>query len=214
MNRQFRLGGVIITGAFALACSLIPSGPTRSGVVGIDLTPARLSLLPSQAADLILAVALSGRDSGGALATLQWSTTGGVITNNYMLDGVRHITYQAPAPVGDYLFIVTTTYGVPADTARIAVRATPVPVNAVTLTPATVTLVAGNTTTLRAVLTDSTGSALFGRPIEWTSTDAGVATVLVTGFVRAIGAGTATITATSEGHSGTAVVTVLPAPTP
>jgi len=39
-----------------------------------------------------------------------------------------------------------------------------------------------------------------------------VGLVLATGFVRAMAAGTATITATTEGHSGTAVVTVLPAP--
>jgi len=49
---------------------------------------------------------------------------------------------------------------------------------------------------------------LVGRAITWSSSDPTVATVLATGFVRAVGAGTATITATSEGHSGTAAVTV------
>jgi len=51
-----------------------------------------------------------------------------------------------------------------------------------------------------------------GRAITWSSSDPTVATVLATGFVRAVGAGTATITATSEGHSGTAAVTVKAGP--
>ena len=92
----------------------------------------------------------------------------------------------------------------------IDVTVTPVPVNAVTVTPAAVSLAVGDTATLSATLTDSSGSALFGRAITWSSSDPTVATVLVTGFVRGITAGTATITATCEGHSGTAVVTVKP----
>jgi hypothetical protein len=212
VNRHLKLGA-LIAAALAGACGLAASGPEVSRIERIDITPARVSLLPFQAADLTLVVTLSRGDSG-ALATLQWSTTGGVITNNYIINGVRHVTYQSPAQAGNYLFIVTTVTGWPADTARIAVATTPVPVHTVTITPATVNLVAADTTTLRVALTDSTGSALFGRLIEWTTSDAGVATVLATGLVRGIAAGTATITATSEGHSGTAVVTVVAASTP
>ena len=213
MHRHFKLGAVIAGTLVVAACGLTSSGPEVSRIEGIDITPGRVSLVPFQAADLILVVTLSRGDSG-ALATLQWSTTGGVISNNYVVNGVRHVTYQSPAQAGNYLFIVTTVTGFPADTAQIAVATTPVPVHTVTVIPATVNLVAGDTTMLRAALTDSTGSALFGRLIEWTTSDAGVATVLASGFVRAVAAGTVTITATAEGHSGTAVVTVAPAPTP
>ena len=88
------------------------------------------------------------------------------------------------------------------------VTSTPVPVGSVTVTPGSVSLAVADTTTLRAALADSTGSVIVGRAIEWSSSDPGVADVLVTGFVRAIAPGTVTITATSEGRSGTAVVTV------
>ena len=212
MHRYLKLGA-LIAGTLLVACGLTESGPRVARIERIDVAPARLSLLPFQAADLTLVVTMS-RDDINAIASLQWHATGGAITNNYIVNGLRHITYQAPAQAGNYLFIVTTVNGWPADTARIAVTTTPVPVNVVTVSPATVNLVVGDTTTLRTALTDSTGSALFGRPIEWTSTDAGVALVLATGFVRAMAAGTVTITATTEGRSGTAVVTVLPAPTP
>jgi uncharacterized protein YjdB len=141
---------------------------------------------------------------------LQWSTTGGVINNNGLVGGVRHVTYTSPAQAGTYLFIVTTSDGVPADTASIAVTVNPVPVYAVAVTPGNVSLAVGDTTRLGTSLTDSTGSALFGRLVEWSTSDAGVATVLAGGFVRALAAGTTTITATSEGRSGTAVITVRP----
>jgi uncharacterized protein YjdB len=141
-------------------------------------------------------------------ASLQWSTTGGVIGNNGMLDGVRYITYTSPAQPGTYLLVVTTASGWPADTASITVTTTPVPVSSVAITPGSANLAVNDTTTLKATLTDATGAMLFGRPITWSSSDGAVAQVLATGFVRGIGPGTATITATSETHSGSAVVTV------
>jgi uncharacterized protein YjdB len=49
-----------------------------------------------------------------------------------------------------------------------------------------------------------------GRAIDWTTSDGAVANVLATGAVRAMGVGSATITATCEAHSGTSVVTVAP----
>jgi hypothetical protein len=166
-----------------------------------------------QAADLRIVVITSrGIDSTGAAAALQWSTTGGTIANGGILAGVHYVTYTSPSQPGTYLFVVTTNTGTPADTANIAVTATPVPVNTVTVTPATARLVLGDTTRFSATLTDANGSVLFGRAITWSSSDSSVATVFVTGYVRAIGVGTSTIMATSEGHSGTAALTVTSAP--
>ena len=211
MSFRFTLRlGAVIAGTLVLGCNL-SSSPVIVRIEDIRIAPARLSLLPYQAAGVTIDV-ITSRDGGDATSLLQWSTTGGTIVNNGKIAGVLHATYTSPAQPGNYLLIVTTVTRTPADTAKIAVTVTPVPVNAVTVTPAAVSLVVGDTTTLSATLTDSTGSALFGRAIEWSSSDPSVATVLVTGFVRGITAGTATITATSEGHSGTAVVTVKPGP--
>jgi hypothetical protein len=219
MNFKFKLSqrlarmklAVLIAGTLALGCGVTSSGPTVSRIDRIDIAPGRLTLLPFQSADLTLIVTMSRGDSG-ALASLQWSTTGGMITNNQLIGGVRYITYSSPAQAGTYYLIVVSTTGWPADTASITVVTTPVSVNEVAVTPASANLVAGDTTRLRATLTDSTGSVIVGREITWSTSDAGVATVLASGAVRAIAAGSATITATCEGHTDTAVITVAPSP--
>ncbi len=77
----------------------------------------------------------------------------------------------------------------------------------VTVTPAESTLLVGETVQLSAATLDAAGATLSGRTVAWSTSDAQVASV-VGGLVTAVGAGSATITATSEGQSGTATVTV------
>src|SRR5205085_887096 len=89
----------------------------------------------------------------------------------------------------------------------------PAPVASVVLSPATVSVVAGSTAQLTATPKDSAGTALSGRTVSWASGNGGVATVSGAGVVTGVAAGAATITATSEGKSGTATVTVTASPT-
>jgi hypothetical protein len=187
-----------------LGCK-IPSTPSIIRVDAIQVAPARLALVPFQAAPLTINVA-SGH--GDATGLLQWSTTGGSIINNGNFGGVLHITYTSPAQPGDYLLVVTTAIGVPADTAHISVTATPVPVGAVAVSPASASLAVGDTTRFTTTLTDSTGAVVVGRSVTWSLSDSSKATIAGAGFVQAIAAGTTTVIATSEGHSGTAAVTV------
>ena len=84
----------------------------------------------------------------------------------------------------------------------------PVPVASVDVTPAEVTVDEGETIQLSAVPRDGNGNELSGRTVTWASADEAVATV-VDGLVAGVSAGTTTVTATSEGVSGTANVTVL-----
>jgi uncharacterized protein YjdB len=81
-------------------------------------------------------------------------------------------------------------------------------VASVTVSPTTVNLPVGTTASLTATPLDAAGSPLAGRAITWTTSAPGVATVSSSGEVRGIAGGTATITATSEGKSGSATVTV------
>jgi len=162
-----------------------------------------------QAADLNVMVLTSrGVDSTGAAAVLQWSATGGTIANGGIFAGVYHITYTSPAQPGTYQFTVTTTSGAPTATANIGVTATPLPISTVAVTPGNVSLALNDTTRFRVTLTAQDGGVTFGRPITWSSSDSTITMVFAEGFVRATAVGTATITATCEGHSGTAVVTV------
>ena len=82
-------------------------------------------------------------------------------------------------------------------------------VAAVTVSPATSTIAPGGVLQLQATTHDANGVTLTGREIAWTTSDAAVATVSPTGNVTGIADGSVTITAVSEGKSGTAAVSVV-----
>ncbi|HEY0096913.1 MAG TPA: Ig-like domain-containing protein, partial [Archangium sp.] len=73
-------------------------------------------------------------------------------------------------------------------------------------------LTRGATAQLSVKATDASGNVLTGRPITWTSDAQGVATVSSDGLVTAVEAGTARITASAEGKSVSAAITVFPPP--
>jgi uncharacterized protein YjdB len=66
----------------------------------------------------------------------------------------------------------------------------------------------GFTAPLTALTRDASGNVLTGRVVTWTSSNTAVASVSSAGVVTGVKVGTATITATSEGKTGTATVTV------
>src|SRR5438034_141052 len=84
------------------------------------------------------------------------------------------------------------------------------PVASVTVAPAMATVEAGQTVQLTATIRDAHQDVLTGREVIWASGDPAVATVSATGLVTGVVAGRATITATSEGQSGTAAIAVTP----
>ena len=102
--------------------------------------------------------------------------------------------------------------GVGCDTSRL-VEIGP-PVATVTVTPASANLQVGGTQQLGAALTDANGDAITGRAITWASGNTNIATVNGSGMVTGIAAGGTTVTATSEGMSGSATVTVTGGPPP
>jgi len=69
-------------------------------------------------------------------------------------------------------------------------------------------MVPQQTQTLTASTLDASGNALTGRSVAWSTTAGTVASVSQAGLVTAVGPGSATITATSEGKSGSATITV------
>jgi hypothetical protein len=101
---------------------------------------------------------------------------------------------------------ITATSEGKSGTASITV--TVVPVASVSVAPATLNLTVGQTGQLTSTQRDANGNPLTGRSVTWTTNNAAVATVNSTGLVTARGTGSATITATSEGKSGSAGITV------
>jgi uncharacterized protein YjdB len=92
-----------------------------------------------------------------------------------------------------------------------SVTVNPPPVDTVTVTPATANVSLGVPAQLTATLKDANGNVLTGRVVTWTSSNQSRASVSSSGLVVAtvpLNKGTVTITATSEGKSGTSLVTV------
>jgi uncharacterized protein YjdB len=102
--------------------------------------------------------------------------------------------------------VVATVEGRSA-TAAVTVQA--VPVAGVVVTPNGSTIGVGGTVRLGALVADAAGNALPGRAVTFTSSAPGVARVEADGVVAGLSAGVATITATSEGVSGSATVNVV-----
>ncbi len=90
-----------------------------------------------------------------------------------------------------------------------AVTVTLPPVQTVVVSPARDTIGVGTQRALSAVLRDAAGNVLTGRALAWSSSNVGVASVSSTGVVIGLAPGSTTISATSEGRVGTAIVVVL-----
>ena len=85
------------------------------------------------------------------------------------------------------------------------------PVASVTFGSSSVSVVVGRTTTLSPILKDADGNVLAGRVVTWASSTGNV-TVSSAGVATGVTIGSATVTATSEGKSGSITVNVTPVP--
>lgn len=103
---------------------------------------------------------------------------------------------------------ITATSEGQAGTATVVVQ--PPVAASVQVSPGATTLTVGDSTTLMATVKDGSGNVISGAPVTWSSDNAAAATVSLSGVVKAVGTGTATITAKSGNASGTATVLVLP----
>lgn len=92
--------------------------------------------------------------------------------------------------------------------AQASVTVIPIPVASVTVSPATATVAIGATQQLSANTLDVSNNTLTGRQVTWATSDQSKATVSPSGLMTGVAAGPATITATSEGKSGTSQITV------
>jgi acid phosphatase len=88
------------------------------------------------------------------------------------------------------------------------------PVASVTVAPASASVQVGRTVQLTATPKDANGNPLVGRTIAWSSGNTSIAGVNGSGLVTGVAVGSAAITATSEGQSGTSAITVTAAPPP
>jgi uncharacterized protein YjdB len=144
------------------------------------------------------------RDANGATiqgAVVNWSSDK-PLTATVSQSGV--VTGVIPGTA-----MITAASGGKAGASAITVQLAPV--GTVVVTPSTLELRdkdGQRTGQLTATLLDALGNILTGREVAWASSSTSVATVNQSGLVTAQDRGDATITATSEGKSGTASVSV------
>ena len=133
-------------------------------------------------------------------------------TVHWQVSDVARLTLAGPA---DGSFVVATTRsagpvmltatveGKQASRGLIVKSPVVIPVASISFEPlvGVITLFTQDTHQLRVRAFAADGSELFGRPIAWTSSDQGVATVSGTGLVTAAGVGNAMVTASIEGKS-------------
>src|SRR6266702_4211052 len=179
-----------------------------TSVARVVITPNSVTLQPNESADFTAASFTAAGDSSpvGVL----WHASSGVVSDTGTT-GHRHYGRYKNASCGDYLLIASNSPGWRADSARIAVQCA-VAVASVDVSPASAALQVGQTVQLAATPRDTSGNPLSGRVVTWASSNTAVAPVTTSGLVTAIAVGSATITATSEGKTGTAAVAVANVP--
>src|SRR5690348_11025216 len=175
---------------------------TSVPVASVTVSPATASVPQGQTTQLTAVT----KDANGNVLTgrgVVWSSSNQAVASvnaNGLVSGVAAGSAT-----------ITATSEGQSGTATITV--TSVPVASVTVTPATASVGVGQTTQLTAVTKDANGNVLTGRAVTWSSGNQAVASVNGSGLVTGVAAGSATITATSEGQNGTAAITVTgPAP--
>ena len=85
-------------------------------------------------------------------------------------------------------------------------------VASVAVAPESVSIPITRTAQLEATLHNAAGDVISGRAVSWSSSNLAVAAVSTSGLATAVAVGNAVITATSNGKSGRADVTVVPTP--
>src|SRR5438094_948403 len=176
---------------------------TTVPVASVTVTPASGSLYVGQTVQLTA----TPKDSAGN------PLTGRVVT--WSSDNTTIATVSTSGLVtgkGAGSATITAATGGKSGTSAMAVAN--VTIASVTVSPASASLLTGNTVQLTATPKDSAGNTLSGRSITWSSSATTVATVSSSGLVSGVTIGSATITAATGGKSGSSAITVTAPPAP
>ncbi len=200
-----RVFAVVAGGAWISACGDAttepPPDPPRPTAVTVTPATAELAALGST-----VQLSAEVRDQNGnvmAGATVTWTSSAAAVA---AVDAAGLV-----AAHDNGVATVTATAGSASGTAAVTVAQQ---VSGIAVSPATHTLVVGDTLRLAAAATDANGQPVAGTTFVWASGDTAVATVDDAGFVTGVGAGEVEITAAAVGVAGAAQLAIVaPAPT-
>jgi uncharacterized protein YjdB len=184
------------SGTSAITVSTVP-------VASVSVSPASANLTTGQTVQLTATPRDAGGNalSGRAVTWASGNTSVATVNGNGLVTGVS----------AGSVTITATSEG---KSGTSSITVTVAPVATVSVSPASTSVAVGGSVQLAVTLRDASGNVLSGRVVTWSSNATGVATVNVNGLVTALLVGSATITATSEGQSGTSAITVSAAPPP
>ncbi|PYP46446.1 MAG: hypothetical protein DMD42_04275 [Gemmatimonadetes bacterium] len=194
-------GSASITATSEGQSTAVPVTVTTVPVASLQVSPASANMFVGQT----LSLTATPKDAAGNTLTgrpVTWASSSpsvATVSNTGQVAGVT----QGSA---------TITATSESKTARATINVAIVPVASVQVSPPTASLTPGQTAQLTATPKDSAGSALTGRAVTWTSSAPTVASVSASGLVTGGTVGSATITAMSEGWTGSATVTVALVP--
>lgn len=175
----------------------IPVTVSRGSATSLQILPASPSVLVGATAQLVGQV-LDQNGLTMAAQEVTWTSSNpsvATVTAAGLLKGLGTGTTQ-----------ITATAGSLSSTVQASVTA--VPVAGVTLTPSSATLDVNDVVSLIARATDSNGNVLTGRVTTWSSSNTSVVTVSPAGVATAVSPGVATVTASVEGKTANASITV------
>jgi uncharacterized protein YjdB len=205
-------GGGVVTGVRPGAVQVAATAEGKSAIVDVSVNPKAVATVRlSPAGDVRLLVAETKQmtaetldDGGGVLTERQviWSSNSPTVAS---VSANGRITAVGPGGA----VISATSEG---KSAVVAVTVSSVPIASISVTPGSDEVFVTQTLQLAAVAKDASGTVLAGRTVAWTTSDATKATVSSTGLVTGVAPGTITVTASAEGKSGTAAITVKPKP--
>jgi uncharacterized protein YjdB len=178
--------------------------PPPAPVASVTVSPPAASLAVGATQQLTAQL----KDSTGAVLTdrsVTWTSSNTAVATVSSTGLVTAVAAGNPVTI-------TATSETKSGTSQITVSQ--VPVATVTVDPGSASLVAGATQQLTATKKDSNGNVLPERATSWSSSNTGVSTVSASGLVTAVAEGSANITATSEGKTGTSAITVTAAAPP
>lgn len=183
--------------------------PPPVPVASVAVVPSSVSLIVGQTTSLT-AVAHDANQNTLSGRAVVWSSANSAVATVDASGVVKAVSNGSTT--------VTATSEGKTGTAQVTVVSavvSPSPVVSVVVSPASGSLTVGGTLALSAATRDASGNSLSGRVVAWSSSASQTATVSSSGVVTGVAAGSATITATSEGKTGSAIITVqAPAPAP
>ncbi len=201
-------GAGVVTGKAIGTATITATSEGKSVPATITVTavPVASIVLSASSASVIAGQTTSftavTKDAAGIVLTGRTVTWGSSAPAVATVDATGTVTGVAPGTA-----TITATSGTASATATVTVTAAVVA--SIAVTPPSDTLASfGDSTAYSATLKDANGNVLTGRSIVWTSSNDTIAKVSATGEVTAVHAGTATITASSGGQTGTATVVI------